>query len=281
MIQDYSKKAYRNPFIRHHQKRKNKKYSYSYFFIILAVIFTVFLLLRSTTISQIEISGNVSVPKEELLQKIFSLTTKKQLYLFSQKYLPFFNSKDAEDILQDEFFLHEISITKKYPRSLFVQLQEEKPFIVIIEEDEAYYIDVEGKIMGKAISREVQKETILNYDILRHKIFYNNIPLIYSLQNTKLINTNTTNNMLFNNVKTLIENIKKISININYYEIDENEKYISAFTADGWKIFFSLDEKNPLNAQVKKLQLILENQLKVGKIIEYIDLRFGEKVFYR
>lgn len=281
MIQDYSKKAYKNPFIRHRQKRKNKKHSLSYFFILLAVFFASFLLLRSTEISQIEIAGNISISEKEFAKKIYALTAKKRLYLFSQEYLPFFNTKDAEGILQNEFFLRSISITKKYPRSLFVQLQEKKPFLVIIEKDEAFFIDEEGKILGKAISGEIQKETISNYNILRHNIFYKNIPLIYSTKNTKLINQNNTNIPLFNNIKTLIKAIQKISININYYEADENEKYISASTADGWKIYFSLDEKNPLSAQTKKLQLILESQLKVGKIIEYIDLRFGEKIFYR
>jgi len=64
-------------------------------------------------------------------------------------------------------------------------------------------------------------------------------------------------------------------------EISEEKKVLEyqAITTEGWKIYF--EPKVGLREQVNNLFLVLREKFSDRTKLEYIDLRFGNRVFYK
>jgi hypothetical protein len=52
---------------------------------------------------------------------------------------------------------------------------------------------------------------------------------------------------------------------------------------EGWQIYFSLDPDSDINTQLVKLNLLLSGEIPLEnrKNLEYIDLRFKDRAFYK
>ncbi len=233
-------------------------------------------------VQKIDIQGNDNIKKGDIENIILAQMEKKRFIFFPQKNIIFLNKKEAGDIMFSRFALDELDIKKKLFHDLQITLKEKKPYIVWIENKKSYYVDEKGMVISQVEQFDTQKENFKDYNILRHNIIYKNLPIIQNIANQKnyLTNKIIINNEIFSKIKKLIKSINEVvKININFFEINSNEKYITIITAEGWKIYFSLEDD--IDSQIKKLELILDNKSKVGKIIDYIDLRYGDKIFYK
>jgi len=233
-------------------------------------------------IQKIDIQGNENIKKDDIENTILAQMEKKRFIVFPQKNIFFLNKKEMGDTIYNTFSLEQVHIKKNFFHGLQITLKEKKPFIVWIENKKSYYVDEKGIAISQVEQFDAQKENFKDYNILRHNIIYKNLPIIQNIASQKyyLKNEIIINNDLLLKIKKLIQSINNIvKININFFEINDNEKYITIITAEGWKIYFSLEDD--IESQIKKLELILDNKSKVGKIIDYIDLRYGDKIFYK
>lgn len=142
---------------------------------------------------------------------------------------------------------------------------ERNPFALLCKEEQCVYIDKDGYIFEKApyFSGEIFLKFFDERD--------NNQGL-------------ALNRVLLS--KDQFENINKFKDLINHEEI-----YISAVflkndgnfefkTTEGWLI--KLDERNDQKISFENLKISLEQEIKEKrKDLDYIDLRFGNKVFYK
>ncbi len=279
----YYHKTYKNHLF---GRKKRSSFINKKFFFLLIVLFAVglYYLLYSDIfqIQKTDIRGNENIKKDDIENIILAQMEKKRFIFFPQKNIFFLNKKEVEDIIYGTFALEDVYVKKNFFHGLQITLKEKKPFIVWIENKKSYYVDDKGTAISQVEQFDTQKENFKDYNILRHNIIYKNLPIIQNIANQKnyIINEIIINNELLSKIKKLIVSIKRIvKININFFEININEKYITIITAEGWKIYFSLEDD--IDSQIKKLELILDNKSKVGKIIDYIDLRYGDKIFYK
>lgn len=279
----YSHKTYKNHLF---ERKKRSSFINKKLFFLLMVLCAVGLYYLSYSdifqIQKTDIRGNDNIKKDDIENIILAQMKKSRFIFFPQKNIFFLNKKEIGDIMFNKFALDEFDIKKKLFHNLQITLKEKKPFIVWIENKKSYYVDEKGIAISQVEQFDAKKENFKDYNILRHNIIYKNLPIIQNIINEKNYATNEIiiNNDLLLKLKRLLQSINNIvKININFFEINGNEKYITINTAEGWKIYFSLEDD--IDSQIKKLELILDNKSKVGKIIDYIDLRYGDKIFYK
>ena len=58
---------------------------------------------------------------------------------------------------------------------------------------------------------------------------------------------------------------------------------LNVTTGEGWQIYFNLQGNPDINSQITKLNLLLNGDITptIRKTLQYIDLRFQDRAFYK
>jgi len=212
---------------------------------------------------------NYLISEQEISDYIKKIMQKKFLFFFHQNtILSLTKSKIKKELLKDHR-LQEIKIEKKWPKKLIVNFSEKQPAALIsILGDKDYYLSSTGQLISPAVN------------ILRHI----NLPLIsdktsLTWQDPRLIKSI---DVALNLLQKIQFNNKDINFQTAEIDTDQGVIRLKLRSNEGWQAFFLPTED--INQQVANLKFVLDNYLSDPKSrvgLEYIDLRFGNRIFYK
>ncbi len=283
----YSPKKYSNPYF---QKKKKKRvrsllpvfswrYKLIFIGIIIIVIFLVWLLLFSTFFNiryinvNIDSQANKKLPpsvrinKEDITEMAWQQVKTLILGVVPQGNLFLFNKNKLINTLNENYYLSTLSIKKNIPHTLLIEIEEMDYAMIWHEDDKYYYIDIEGNIITEVNPLEIQPKQY---------------PLVDSLGDGKIAGDKVNADEyllfvvdLFGNARDSLENI-----NIERFIIDKDLNTVKMAIAEGPFIYFNT--KEDIIKQINKLIVIINEKLKEDlKSKTYIDLRYGDRVYYR
>jgi cell division septal protein FtsQ len=226
-------------------------------------------------VKNIIISGNEKVFSQEL-ENVTLKKINKNLFGFWNwdiytKSILLVNSKNINKEILEKFpIIEKIKIDKILPNSLILSITERKPVGVYcpsadLEQTNCFLIDQNGIIF------EDSPRFVSNLIMISQNMQSENI-----LMGEEIIN------------KNIIDAIIKIEKNIkDNFQINLTEAFLSnplrldIKTSENWKIYFNLDFD--INSQLTKLNLLLREQIfqEEREKIEYIDLRFKDRAYYK
>lgn len=208
----------------------------------------------------------------------------KRFYIFSQNNIFILNKNQLEEKILTKYNFEELKIFKKLPNKLKIKIKEKLPFLILNYAGSHWFLDREGRILEEVIEEKIKE---------------NNLPLVstgYSL-------TSSANPKIFIKQKIFTEErvdfIKKIFLGllsiipsswgerpegaidrISWFIVpSQKEPKLIVKTSEGWEIYF--DSLGDPKSQLQNLEIILKEKIKENrKNLKYIDLRFGEKVYY-
>lgn len=269
----YSAKAYKNPFFQNRKavkftgEFKNKTKLAIFAFIIVALIAT-WLLFFSTLfkIRSIEVSGAGAGASDEIKSIAWGLTANR---LIGRNNLLLYHKNNLSEILNEKYYLDNLTIRKKLFHTLAIALREKQPLAVWREAGQYYYLDGQGNIINQIDPLSING---LNYPLIENstavkiegrKANINEEAISYILN-------------LFNEFK---EN--KHNFTVERFIISQNSNTAEMAILGGPKIYFNI--KSSLAEQTAKLDLIIRNKLKNNfkSAKEYIDLRYANNVYIK
>ena len=189
----------------------------------------------------------------------------------SHNNLIFFKSAIWQKEIINDSRLESLNIEKKWPNSIKINLQETQPLAIlkIMGDNEFYYLNKRGGVIKASlvvISKEL--ENSLN-------------PIFYDQSKIDTKSKSYTNFLekllVFVQSDILSQNniyIQKVNFN-NIGNIFDAQ----ITTKQGWQIF--INSEVDLEKQLISLLQILEEEIEDRNDLEYIDLRFGTKMFYK
>jgi hypothetical protein len=215
------------------------------------------------------------------------------------------NTKKLEDKLNAQFSVNSIQVTKTFPNELTITVQEKNSSLIYDNGKEYYLLDQEGtaiKFLKEAEENELQVNNtnvpeflastapntrstttsdvppeihVPNYKKLNQE--FGNYPIVYDLRNTNIKEKQT--NILpatFINALNEWQNslTKQGIVSVDYFTIENLTSGIKIKTNKPWDIYAT---SNNIPAQIEALKLIIKN----NHPQEYIDLRYGEKVYWK
>lgn len=257
------------------KKRKRRSILKNRFFWLFTLIFILFggifyfaSFSRFFQVEGSEISGNEKVSSESL-ENILNKEIGKKILFFSSKSIFLVNlSKIKERILQEFPQIANVNLKRNFPNKISIQIEERKPVAIFCQaeqEENCFLIDEEGVIIDSVIiiNSENLKLTKIIGDIESPDL------------GTKVIERNY--------LDSILEIQRKLSEN-QKLEIEEfipSRKKLTVRTSENWQIFF--DPSGDISDQILNLTILLKEKIPPENRgnLEYIDLRFENKIYFK
>ncbi|MBI3626808.1 hypothetical protein HY224_02075 [Candidatus Uhrbacteria bacterium] len=240
----------------------------------------------SFKVKSVEITGANWIINAQLHQSVKDYLNEKKWFFLSYNNIYLFNFKSANE-LAGQLGLENIKWSKNLlDNSVFITYTEKQPLVILGLNNQAYYLDKNGEII---------KIAPLNNLVAGLPIVF-----IQNEEQKKLINGDLVKNLRKISDKGQAVGLKIVAINFQLTpdvvfkgpgkdKVDMpagNLLELAAITESNWTIHFG--EKVFINPETVDRQLFnLEaiTKAKLGKLkpdnLSYIDLRFGDKVFYK
>lgn len=215
-------------------------------------------------IKEILISGNKKVKTEEAKLLIEEKITHK-IFFIETKNIFLANIKEIQQALLLKFpRIQTIDISKDWLGILSVKITEREPVGNLCNLNSCYLFDKEGVIFEAAsqdseilmkIEPQEQQLTLGKQEISREIVRA-------ILEIDKLLKEN------------FLVKPEEITLSLNRATLEIK-------TSEGWKIYFEI--QGDIEAQILNLNLFLKEKIKSQerKNLDYIDLRYGNKIFYK
>lgn len=263
-----------NPFIENEgRKWRNKIKIYgliaSLFLFTVIIIFHPFFQIR-----KISLTGLQRIPESEFRANVEGIINCRRWLVLPGKNYFLVNTAELDSILKEKFPLETIVIKKTFPHNLEIQIEEKISTIIYSNGKKYCYLDANGKILE--ILRQAGENEQLNAETIKKEM--GDYPIIYEKDgasgsvNDQIFDKNTASGIIqwFNLIN------KRISLRLEYIII-EREKVGEGLI----KTRQGLEIKVKLNKDVENQFARLQYLLKEKQNLNYIDLRFLDRVYWR
>ena len=231
--------------------------------IIIFSFFYLFVFFSKFQVNSVIVSGNNNVQSKALESIVWNNINKnisRSIFLTGPKII-------SEDILNKFPQIESAKVSKKFPRTITLQVKERTTFAVFCQADDkkCFYIDANG-IIFKLLEKIPENISIIRQFTEDKEVF-------------------TGERVVEKNIIDIISNIKR-NLKDNF-QIDVKSAMISTpfrlniETSENWQIYFNLDSETDL--QIAKMNLLLKDEIPASarKTLQYIDLRFKARAYYK
>lgn len=270
----HNEKKYTNPyFLKNKKKPLIKIPAYSWrakitALLILSIIIGFFWLIFFAPIFNIKeviIRGAIKTPVKEIENFAWDQTKVNwgrgvNIFLF--------NKNNLIKTINEKYNLDKLLVEKRLFNKIIISFKEKQQSIIWFEVDKYYYADLEGNIINEINLLDISQE---------------NIPLVYNSGDNKIVDKKIKINLdkikfilnLFSEFKD-----KKHNFEIERFNINNEENTVELKVIGGPIIYFNI--KDDIIKQADKLNTLISQKLKDDFIKKaYIDLRYGDKIYYR
>ena len=219
-------------------------------------------------ISDISVVGTRRVPEQEILRIANSILKESRFFVASKSNIFLYNTSDLKDQISDKYYMDSIEIFKKVPNEIEIILAEKDYSAIWREGDNYFYIDERGRVIERANPLEIKK----NYPLI------DNAGAI-KFSKDMIVDSKLSIEYVLRIFSVLRQENPEIRDKLDRFLIDETNT-IKLVLLEGPYILF--DDSNDLNKQIVKMITIINEKIRSDFFKkEYIDLRYGDRVYYR
>lgn len=269
------------------RRRRRKIFAIKTVLVFLLLIVFVFFFSRlsgipSIQITDVEVLGNLSVSKDEMTSLIKTETVENYYMLFSKNNLFLFPRKTIEEkILNDFKKIEKVQVKFRGFNTVILSIVERKPDFLWcadgdIDENHkddnssgCYFLDKEGMVFSGAPN--FSGNAFMRYYGL--------------LDNVEPIGKVYMPAATFKEITSFVNSLKNLGLVATLFRAESENDY-EIYLENGSRIIF--DNRQPFDKTLDNLRSIL-TEIGLGKNLgtknpiklNYVDLRFGDKVFYK
>jgi hypothetical protein len=267
----YKSREFKNPHIRHVKSFNSRNLAISVALLI-AIVSLLSLILGHPVfaIHAVHVEGIESIDRSELEGTITQYTQRKKFLFFNMSNRFLFSSEDLSEQLMDAFALASIDIGLR-EGDLYLTLQERTSNLFWKTQERLYVVDLDGIVV-----REVRTE-----DEILHRSNVADLPIFIDKNDASVeIGSLVLKPEEVENAFRFLGKLEDAGIMDTYIDVDRIAgKWVRVATDVGFSIF--IDLTGDTQKQFDNLVVVLSDQVKDASALEYIDLRFGDKVYFK
>ena len=274
----YSSKAYKNPFFPKKKRVSLRISVYRFSFKTKLIIWSamIFLALGAYflfysnyfSINNITAAGAGRIDSAVIETIAWQQIEDNFLVIFPQKNIFLFSKKMLYKKLNSKYSFDSLIINKDLPNNLVIEYNEKKYAIIWQENENYYYVDDYGSLISEANLLEISQK---------------DYPIIKNESNDLIINNKiTVEAVYFDYAKQLFSKFKDYEneFKIERFVVDSDVNTLKAVLESGPVVYFNISED--VDKQVSKLLIIKNEKIKEDfNAKTYIDVRYGDSVYYR
>lgn len=270
------------------KRRRQKRIKYGIFFLFFMLVVGVISYLShlpKVRVTEVELKGGLLVTQKEIEKETLEYMKGSYFWLFPRNNSFLYPQNSLEKNLADKFKrIETIKVSLEGLNKLVVDITERKPVAIWCREnkisvatttdvakqdkEQCYFIDLFSTIFAEAP----------NFSGDAYFKYYGLVTKEYPI-GEKFIASTTE----FVDINNFIEAVKKLDIK-PIYLLGRGENEYSLVLYGGGEIYF--DVKKSITLAYNNLETLLKSpELSIGKTgflpVEYIDLRYGNKLFYK
>lgn len=251
------------------QKVKKVKIYFVAFICIFILAGTIAILnIPAIQINQVKITGNVFVDTSEIEEKTNTLLNTKIIGLIPKRNIFIFSKRELEQELKQNPAIVSVKIRKDFFQTLSIDIVEQEKemlYCVSIEKTECYYVNKIGFVYAKVEDIIIPEQEII----------------IYVENKNKKLKDTLIEEKVYIDIVLFVKNLAREQIKVRevYIKPDGVVEFVSADTTKFITSIFDEFSKDFANLIALFEQQVLTKEQLVE--VEYIDLRFGNKVFYK
>jgi cell division septal protein FtsQ len=217
----------------------------------------------------VAINGLDRMSNDEILKMVQDQLTGRNWIILPQNNLLFFNQDKFLSSAREKYRFQDIQVKKEWPGKLVVDVREKTLACIWNEGDKYYLTDSEGYVLSEVNPLDLTEKT--------HPLISNESPM--RIDNGRI----QIDHLYIEKVSELSQDLaaKAASeISVDRFIIDKDIDTVKVVTRENVRVYFNTNED--LGSQVEKLLLLKREKLKDDfKNKKYIDLRFGDKIYFQ
>jgi len=261
----YSRGAYRNPYF----QAKKLNYSVPIFGASAAGVLTIFLIVYffsypSFALTRVEITGLEPSSNQQMNDAIHAYLNQSHFFFFHNTNRFLFSEKNLKQSLSKNFAFDQLDIHVK-KQTVFLSVKERTSDIIWKTSTDTYLADLEGVVTQKIDLNATHKSLPIFID-----------------KNAQPVNIgdHLLDKDQIQHILAFEQKITSQGILINEVQIDTQiGKWIGLKTMQGYTILFNPADDPQI--QSDRLKTLLQDTIKDTSKLQYIDLRFGDHVYYK
>jgi cell division septal protein FtsQ len=270
-LKDYKVVDYQNPRLRKKMQEQRKRGALAFFsilFVVAAGLIYFFFFSPFFVIKKVNVESATVAP-EAMMEKAEEQLSRRFLFVFSRRNIWFFNIETLTAEIKKDYFLDELQVVKHYPNAIDIVLKEKSAVMHWLSAGQCHKVDAVGMIIGFC-GEGVTAANIIEVRDLR--------PGAIAAQLGQLVAAQAD----LNYIAELNQGfLKALSIEVNTYEFLATLNETKVYFKNGPEIY--LNQQRSAGEIISKLSVLFDKEIskdKMGKI-GYIDMRFGEKIYYQ
>ncbi|MFA6526187.1 MAG: hypothetical protein WCT26_02110 [Candidatus Buchananbacteria bacterium] len=259
---DYYNKTFSNPYF-NKKAKSGKTFNTKLYIEVLTAVFLIYVIIFSSLfkVQAIEVQGTDMINPEEIRSLVDSDISHMKMLIFPGRNMLFVNSGKIKNEIATKYSLNKLEIIKGWQK-LTIKVEEKAAYLIVSNGKAFFFIDA-----GGSITKELSAD-----DLNKYRSKFPSLTLNKDIKvGDKPISDRAVNFTLELNQALISNNIK-----VRGYESPDVDQ-IFANTEAGWQARFNINL--PLARSMENMMLVLNKKL-VGKKINYIDLRFGDRVTF-
>lgn len=211
-------------------------------------------------IKKIEISGNEMIDRE-VIYRVIESGIERRVVFFNTKNIFLVSLTNIEkDVLREFPSIYKINLKRGLPDKVISEITERKKITVFcLNEENCFDLDKEGVIFKSADEKSGL--------------------VIFSSKENASLSEKVIEKEKLDSILEIFNELKNLNLETEKFSLSENR--LDVKTKPGFDLYFDL--KDEAKDQIFNLGLILKKEVPPEKIsgLEYIDLRFGNRVYYK
>lgn len=261
----YSRGTYRNPYFQAPKKDPRKiLFACGGGFLLLIFVAIYFYSYPVFAIQRVELKGLEPTSRMQMETQIHDYLNESHLFFFHNTNQFLFSEKKFREFISKTFAFDHLDVQIKH-QVLSLSVKERTSDVVWKTNGEAFLVDLQGVVTQK----------------IESEVGVHPLPVFVDRGNQEIaIGDHILSPDQIKHILSFQQLLSTQGIQFTETQIDlQAGKWIGVKTAQGYTIMF--DPEGNLSAQSERLKTILRDTIKDTSHLQYIDLRFGDHVYYK